>query len=653
MIVFVCTPFIRSFPRAYTRKRLGTFLINCIVVVLGVIISQQSMALNVSIILGDTIQVGAFDWYRDGSTSNVVRYLYSQDIDADGVDEVFIAGFETQPNSPETYSNTSIHIFGWKSGEFQEITTQWLPDNNHWVEGVGDLVFGDFNSDGLVDVFLSAYSDMDHVVNSYQLINRGSHFDKEILGQAAWEHGAFAFDLNQDGYQDVFMSGYEHPVSAYIGGPSGLQKVVISGVDADGHQYNSHDGYGSGVGVADFLGDGSVTAVIVDAAVSGGTRLVQVLLDQDKIPSAYKGIADLPAPTLDLVEWQQINQAGSHTIRAEPLDFSGDGLMDVLVFGRGGNNGNGWAFVSAVQFLKNNGDGSFEDVTSAMLPNYEHSSGAAYAPVLADFNQDGEIDLFVSEVDFQETHQSTAFLMQKNGQFVESGRNQIGALMSEIAHSDSIATIAKGPNNQYYIVWDTHSYLTHAQLSIASVDFDSDGDGVSDRFDVAPDNSNYSTDDDGDLLPDEWETRLIGNLGSTSEQDNDGDGIDNLTEYSAGTDPLTVTAKDGYNEIDIDQAVQKAITDQINLCASSPDSCGISSAEVIEPYQMRYGWNLVGGIDAESDVEIESFLKDNGASSVWGWDGQWKSYIYGVPAYLNSLGKLSANSGYFVNLEPQ
>lgn len=42
---------------------------------------------------------------------------------------------------------------------------------------------------------------------------------------------------------------------------------------------------------------------------------------------------------------------------------------------------------------------------------------------------------------------------------------------------------------------------------------------------------------DGDGLPDDWEQAYFGSLAATAAADHDGDGLSNLAEYQAGTDP--------------------------------------------------------------------------------------------------------------------
>jgi hypothetical protein len=132
----------------------------------------------------DTFQMKASD-NRHGAN----RYLYPIDLDADGNEELIVAGFENQPNTPKEYTDTLIHVFGWRNGVFQNITASWLPGDMNKVQGVGDIAFGDFNGDGKTDAYLSAYTDMHHEVNSFVLMNNGASFSREILEKAAWQHG--------------------------------------------------------------------------------------------------------------------------------------------------------------------------------------------------------------------------------------------------------------------------------------------------------------------------------------------------------------------------------------------------------------------------------------------------------------------------------
>lgn len=372
---------------------------------------------------------GTASYYADGNGGHPVSFLYAQDINHDGLDEVFFAAFESQPSTPATYDNTSIVIFGWRDGIFQNITEDWLPGNLSQVQGVGDISFGDFDGNGHIDVFLSAYTDMVHPAQRYALMNSGNSFERIDLGTALWDHASYSADINGDGYDDVILTGYNLR-SNFIGSPDGLVRVN-SGIN------------GSGLALGDYLGDGTITAVYSDSSQALAQLFSIDIIDNQVI---HTWISDLPQPRIDL---------NSHDIRVRNIDFNSDGLLDILVFS--------WQFPppdwsviqSEIQFLKNLGNGQFSDVTDQVLINYDHLGNVGYFPQILDVNQDGLLDIFTSNRDWLDSYRSTSLLIQQtNGTFIATGsealRNVIG--------TGAQAVLARGPGGAYYLVtekaWD-------------------------------------------------------------------------------------------------------------------------------------------------------------------------------------------------------
>jgi len=69
------------------------------------------------------------------------------------------------------------------------------------------------------------------------------------------------------------------------------------------------------------------------------------------------------------------------------------------------------------------------------------------------------------------------------------------------------------------------------------VAIDSDGDGTFDENDPFPFDAEYDTDSDGDGLPDQWELENFGDLTQSAGGDFEGDGVSNINEFFAGSDP--------------------------------------------------------------------------------------------------------------------
>lgn len=131
------------------------------------------------------------------------------------------------------------------------------------------------------------------------------------------------------------------------------------------------------------------------------------------------------------------NEVGGLNI--EQTDFNNDGRPDIFVM-RGGWLRDGFGD-QPCSLLKNNGDGTFTDVTFAAGLKFMHPTQTA---VWADFNNDGWLDIFIGMEshginDFKNNHPSALFINNHNGTFTEMAQKahcQINDFVKGVTSAD-------------------------------------------------------------------------------------------------------------------------------------------------------------------------------------------------------------------------
>lgn len=159
----------------------------------------------------------------------------------------------------------------------------------------------------------------------------------------------------------------------------------------------AQDGLSGGVSIDDFNNDGLLDIFMTSYGMS----------DQSKLyTNTSNGFIDTTqeAGLTGLV-------SGLNCIHA---DYDNDGNIDIFVLrgawlGEGGNHPN--------SLLKNNGDGTFTDVTkSSGLLSFHPTQTASWA----DVNNDGYLDLFIgNESKEKQSHPCELYINQKDGSFIE------------------------------------------------------------------------------------------------------------------------------------------------------------------------------------------------------------------------------------------
>ena len=197
-------------------------------------------------------------------------------------------------------------------------------------------------------------------------------------------------------------------------------------------------------------------------------------------------------------------------------------------------------------------------------------------------------------------------------------------------------------------VKETNSVLDigyhYAATAANGVPFDTDGDGTPDCLD---------TDADADGLPDAWEIQYFGNLDQTGAGDYDGDGVTNLVEYNAGSNPSvgSMVVAWGYNSKG-QCNVPTNLTDALQANGGALHSVALrANGSVVAWGDYVSGQtNLPPGLTDAAVVASGGFfsaaVKSNGTVVVWGNTGA----VPAVPADLTNATDVSVGTGHFLAL---
>ncbi|WP_435578967.1 VCBS repeat-containing protein [Gilvibacter sp.] len=341
----------------------------------------------------------------------------------------------------------------------------------------GGLAAGDFNNDGLVDLYFTANEGPNALY-----LNQGNFKFKEIaesagvLDETGWSTGVTTVDINNDGFLDLYVSKVA-PLAPEVGGnklfvnqgvsddgtPSFIEQAVAYGLDFKGystqasffdydqdgdldvflmnHTVNPNSNYGRGSKrkqIDSLSGDRlyvnengiyrniSEEAGIYQSPIGYGLGLGVSYLNYDRLPDIYVGNDFfendyLYLNSFDHVFQEQISSdqnplghTSHYTMGVDLADLNNDGLTDILTvdmlpedlqtykssgveFGYSTYNNylrNGYApqyMQNALHF--NQGNMRFNE--TAFLSGVSATEWS-WAPLIADFDNDGLKDIFIS-----------------------------------------------------------------------------------------------------------------------------------------------------------------------------------------------------------------------------------------------------------------
>lgn len=325
------------------------------------------------------------------------------DYNNDGNLDIFFtngADITTLKKSSSKYWNRLFQNNG--DGTFTDVTEKAGLTGSGYDVGVA---IGDYDNDGYEDIFVAGV----HRNTLYHNNGDGTFTDvTETAGLAhpdkqygpLWSVGAAWVDVNNDGLLDLFVVNYlswdvsREPDCKFNGRPEYCHpklykelpnQLFLNNGDgtftdiSDSSGIRSHPGKGMGVGIADFDGDGLPDIFVPNDKFFNS-------LFQNKGNSKFEEIAFDAGVALP--EHGNLISGMGVDVR----DLNNDGNPDISIVALDGET---------FPIYQGNGKGKFVEITAQSGMALLSGALSGYSPHVADFDNDGWKDIFVSRGDVQ------------------------------------------------------------------------------------------------------------------------------------------------------------------------------------------------------------------------------------------------------------
>jgi hypothetical protein len=300
--------------------------------------------------------------------------------------------------------------------EFNNFITEYDSFNiltYEYIYNGGGVAIADFDNDGLQDIYFTG-----NMVDNALYINEGDLEFKDVTmesgttGDDKWCSGVAVVDINEDGWQDIFVCATTYPDAdrrrniLYIN--QGLNNNGIPTFQDQAEAYNVNDtSYTTNAAFFDYDNDGDLDLFMINNKMTDG-RTANVFKNKEqtdhRVDKLFKNDWDSlkghPVFT-DVSKDAGIIYEG-YSLGLNVTDINQDGWNDIYI----AND-----FLSNDLVYINQRDGTFKDLARQYL---KHTSHSAMGTDVTDINNDGLPDIMVVDMLPEDNYRKKTMLGPNN-----------------------------------------------------------------------------------------------------------------------------------------------------------------------------------------------------------------------------------------------